>query len=205
MRRYQTELDPDARILPDTSPPEWTTDTLKIFLHRLNAPTNVVLETTLIEAQERLRSGDLSGAAGLLDDIEAALDAGGSLERPTLWARQAILDLIAEQDRAVLRADVDGYLKTLDPGYAGRVGSEVKEALQAPYTAYQQEVVRLSVNDDGLRAQGTVLLHNQLAGGMPPEQGTLYSLTFVTRDGHWLVGEREPVRPTLSLPPPRAN
>jgi hypothetical protein len=205
MRRYQTDLDADARILPDTSPPEWTTDTLKIFLHRLNAPTNVVFETTLIEAQERLRNGDLSGAAGLLDDIEAALDAGGSLDRPTLWARQAILDLIAEQDRAVLRADVDGYLNTLDPDYARRVGAEVKEALQAPYTAYWQEVVRLSVSDDGLRAQGTVLLHSQIAEGTPPEQGTLYSLTFVTRNGHWLVGEREPVRPTLSLPPPRAD
>jgi hypothetical protein len=205
MRRYQTDLDPDARILPDTSPPEWTTDTLKIFLHRLNAPTNVVLEATLIEAQERLSSGDLSGAAGLLDDIEAALDAGGSLDRPTLRARQAILDLVAEQDRAVLRADVNGYLNTLDPDYARRVGAEVKEALQAPYTAYRQEMVRLCVNDDGLRARGTVLLHSQLADGVPPEQGRLYSLTFVARNGHWLVGEREPVRPTLSPPPPRAN
>jgi hypothetical protein len=205
MRRYQTELDPDARILPDTSPSEWTTDTLKIFLHRLNAPTNVVLETTFIEAQERLSSGELNGAAGLLDDIEAALDAGSSLDRPTLRARQAILDLIAEQDRAVLRADVDGYRDTLDPDYARRVGAEVKEALQAPYTAYRQEMVRLSVTDDGLRARGTVLVHSQLADGVPPEQGTLYALTFVTRNSHWLMGGREPLKPTLSLPPPRAN
>ena len=140
-----------------------------------------------------------------MDDIEAALDAGGSLDRPTLRARQAILDLVAEQDRAVLRADVDGYLDTLDPDYARRVGAEVMGALQAPYTAYRQEMVRLSVNDDGLRAQGAVLLHSQLAEGMPPEQGMLYSLTFVTRNGQWFVGEREPVRPTLSLPPARAN
>jgi hypothetical protein len=165
----------------------------------------VVLETTFIEAQERLSSGELNGAAGLLDDIEAALDAGSSLDRPTLRARQAILDLIAEQDRAVLRADVDGYRDTLDPDYARRVGAEVKEALQAPYTAYRQEMVRLSVTDDGLRARGTVLVHSQLADGVPPEQGTLYALTFVTRNSHWLVGGREPLKPTLSLPPPRAN
>jgi hypothetical protein len=205
MRRYQTDLDPDARILPNTSPPEWTTDTLKIFLHRLSAPTNVVFETTLIEAQERLSNGDLSGAAGLLDDIEAALDAGGALDQPTLRARQAILDLVAEQDRAVLHADVSGYLNTLEPDYARRVAAEVKEALQAPYTAYRQEIVRLSVTDDGLHGKGTVLVHSRLAEGVPPEQGVLYSLTLVTRDGRWLVGGREPLRLKLALPPPRAN
>ena len=114
-------------------------------------------------------------------------------------------DLVAEQDRTVLRADVNGYLDTLEPGYARRVGAEVKEALQAPYTAYRQEMVRLSVNDDGLHAQGIVLVHSQLAEGVPTDQGTLYALTFVTRNGRWLVGGREPLRPVLSLPPPRAN
>ncbi len=205
MRRYQTDLDPDARILPDTSPPEWTTDTLKIFLHRLNAPTNVVIETALIEAQERLSRGELDGAAGLLDDVEAALDAGGSFESPALQARQAILDLVAEQDRAVLCADVDAYYNTLDPDYARRAGAEVEEALQAPYTFYRQEMVRLAVSDDGVSAQGTVLVHSQLADGVARDQGTLYALRFAKRSNRWLVAGREPVRPTLSLPPPRAN
>jgi hypothetical protein len=205
MRRYQTDLDPDARILPGTSPPEWMSDTLKIFLHRIDEPANVVIETALIEAQQRLNSGDLSGAAGLLDDIEATLDAGGSFDGPSLQARQAILAVIAEQDRAVLLADADTYRRTLDPNYAQLLGREVEGALQAPYTAYRQEMVRLTIADDGLRAHGTVLVHSQLADGMPSDQGRLYALRFIARNGRWLVSGREPLRPSLSLPPPRAN
>ena len=80
MRRYETDLDPDARYLPPKPPPEWTSDTLKIFWRRVNAPVNIVLETALIAVQERLYGGDLAGAEALLDDIEAALDAGGELD-----------------------------------------------------------------------------------------------------------------------------
>jgi hypothetical protein len=75
MRRYETEMDPDARILPSSAPSEWTTDTLEIFMQRLHEPANVVLETALISAQERLHGGDPAGAAQRLDDVEAALDA----------------------------------------------------------------------------------------------------------------------------------
>ena len=39
------DVDPDARLLPSTAPPEWTSDTLKVFLGRVGAPVNVVLET----------------------------------------------------------------------------------------------------------------------------------------------------------------
>ncbi|MGD8465717.1 MAG: hypothetical protein PVI09_17790, partial [Anaerolineae bacterium] len=81
MRRYETEMDPDARILPGDPPPDWDTETLTAFLHRAGAPVNIVLETALIAAQERMLGGDLADATALLDDVEAALDAGGSLER----------------------------------------------------------------------------------------------------------------------------
>ncbi|MBN1660916.1 MAG: hypothetical protein JXA93_21145, partial [Anaerolineae bacterium] len=53
MRRYQTELDPDARTLPSV-PTSWSTDTLGVFLTRTGAPHNVVIETALIAAQERM-------------------------------------------------------------------------------------------------------------------------------------------------------
>ena len=202
MRRYETELDPDARILPPKPPPEWTTDTLKIFLRRLDTPVNVALETALIEVQDRLYGGDLPGAERLLDDVEAALDAGGMLERPALQARQAILDLIREQDRAVLRSDPAAYRRTLDP--ASRLGGD--EALDSwlllPMTAYHQELVRLEVAGDGQSAEGVVLVHAQVAGGDFAEDGRLFSASFMKEGDRWLMGEREFTQPALPLPPP---
>ncbi len=61
MRRYQTELDANARILPD-APTDWTSNTLSIFTRRMVAPVNVVFETALIAAQERADRGDMAGA-----------------------------------------------------------------------------------------------------------------------------------------------
>ena len=211
MRRYETELDPDARLLPSGPPPEWTNDTLKVFVHRAGAPVNVVLETAFIAAQERLHGDDPDGAEALLKDVEAALDAGGTLTRPSLQARQAILDLAAVQDRAVLRADATAYRETLDPAYALSLGSEVEAALQMPFTAYRQEIVRLDVADDGLSAKGVVLLHVQVAdGAVGPgaydeafaQDGRLFAVTFTKVGGQWLMSRREPTEPVLSLPLP---
>ncbi len=201
MRRYETELDPDARFLPPSAPPDWTTDTLQIFLGRAEAPLNIVLETALIAAQERLYSGNPEGAEALLDDVEAALDAGGVLERPSLQARQAILDLVAAQDRAILRADASAYRQTLDPAYALALDSAVEEALQMPFTAYRQEIVRLDTADDGLGAHGAVLLHAQVAGSVFADDGQLFAVTFTKAGGNWLMSNREPLEPVLALPP----
>jgi hypothetical protein len=202
MRRYETELDPDARILPSNAPPEWASDTLKIFTGHPDAPANVVLETALIADQERLVGGDLDGAAALLDDVEAALDAGGALNRPSLQARQAILTLLAAQDRAVLRTDVAGYLDTLEPLYAGAVEATVEETLQIPFTAYHQEVERLEVADDGLSAQGVVLIQAQVAEGAFAGDGWLFAVRFTSTTGGWRMSSREPTEPVLALPPP---
>ncbi len=216
MRRYETELDPDARILPPNPPPEWTTDTLRIFLHRLEAPVNVVLETSLIAAQERLHSGDLAGAATLLDDVEAALDAGAGsepLNPPSLAARQAILSLVATQDRAVLRADALTYSSTLAPASALAAGRAVEETLHPPFASYRQEVVRLDVANDGFSAQGVVLLHAELAektigaseaspDGQPfAGDGQLFAVAFIKTAGRWRMSGREPVEATVPLPP----
>jgi hypothetical protein len=203
MRRYETELDPDARVLPSNAPPQWTSDTLKIFLGHPNAPLNVVLETALIAIQDRMANGDLEGAAALLDDVEAALDAGGILNRPSLQARRAILDLLAAQDRAVLRADVDAYLDTLEPAYAARVAASVAETLQMPFTAYQREVVRLEVADDGLSAQGVVLVRDQVADGgvRAADNGRLFAVTFSKAADGWRMSGQEPTAPVLALPP----
>ena len=202
MRRYETELDPDARVLPGTAPPEWTSDTLKIFLGPIEEAVNVVLETALIAAQERLYGGDPEGAAALLDDVEAALDAGGLLTRPSLQARQAILDLVAAQDRAVLRADANAYRATLDPAFAQSLGSDLDVDLQMPFTAYRQEVVRLDLAQDELRAEGLVQLHVELADGESPSNGRLFALSFVRVTDGWLVTGRGPAEPDLLLAPP---
>jgi hypothetical protein len=214
MRRYETELDPDARLLPSKPPPQWTTDTLEVFLHRRGEPVNVVLETALIAAQDRLWDGNLEGAASLLDDVEAALGAGGELDRPSLQSRQAILELVAEQDRAILRADGDAYLATLEAAYAQDVA--VEDLLQLPFTAFQQEVVRLDVAADGLSAEGIVLVHAQvlilppaalrLQGGtregVYSDDGQLFAVKFVKAGTRWGMSNRTPTRADLSLPPP---
>jgi hypothetical protein len=205
IRRYETELDPDARLLPSTAPPEWTSDTLKVFLGRAGAPVNVVLETALIASQERVQKGDRAGAASLLDDVEAALDAGGRLASPSLRARRAILEMVAAQDRSILRADARAYRDTLDP--SSGLGREivVAEVLHPPFTAYEQEVVRLDVADDGLSAQGVVLLHAQVAEDEFPDDGRLFGLTFIKVGGRWLLSSREPLEPHLALPPAGAD
>jgi len=201
MRRYEAALDPDARILPDKPPPEWTDNEFKIYWQRRDAPVNLALETALIAAQERLHSGDLAGAAALLDDVEASLDGGGSLDRPSLAAREALVELLAAQDRAVLRADARAYRDTLAPAWALALGRTLTETLSLPFVAYRQELVRLDLSDDGLHARGMVVVHARLADGESPEDGHLFVVTFIRIGDRWLMQGRAPVEPALDLPP----
>ncbi len=200
MRRYETLMDPDARILPNQSPTDWTSDTLKIFLHQEQAPANVVLETALIAAQTHLRNGDLDRASSLLEDVEASLDAGGPLVRPSLEARLQILELVESQDRAVLRADMEAYLETWDRTH--EPSSTLVGMLQLPFTAYWQEVVRLDVAADGQSAQGVIAAHAEVDGSEYAEDGRLVAVTFVLQGGVWSMASREPMEPSLGFPPP---
>ncbi len=197
MRRYQTELDPDARILPSSPPPEWMSDTLEIFIGRVNEPRNIILETALIAVQERLYGGDPAGAAALLDDVEAALDAGGEPVRPSLRARAEILEMLAAQDRAILRADTAAYEATLDRAFTGQ-----RERLAPPFTAHWQEVVRLDLDEDGRRAEGVLLLHAQTADGSWTGDGQLFAVAFRRADDGWRMVQRAAMQPRLALPPP---
>ena len=205
MRRYETELDPDARILPATAPPEWMSDTLGIFLNRVDAPVNLVLETALIAAQERTYDGDLDGARALLDDVEAALDAGGELTRPSLVARREILDALATQARAVLRADAGVYRDSLDPASDLAQAEAIAERISPPFLAYRQELVRLDLSDDGRRARGVVLVHADVVDEGFDGDGRLFAVEFVQVGGRWLMSRREPTQPDLFPPPARAD
>jgi hypothetical protein len=205
MRRYETELDPDARLLPSTTPPEWMSDTLKVFLKRADAPVNLVVETALIAAQERAHGGDLGGAEALLDDVEAALDEDGALTRPALLGRLQILEALALQDRAVLRADAGAYRDTLDPASDLARSSAVAERLSPAFRSYRQEPVRLDLSDDGLRAHGVVLIHADLVDGDLAEDGQLFAVEFIQAGGRWLMSRREPTQPDLFPPPARAD
>ena len=203
MRRYETEMDPDARTLPPGPPPEWTSDTYKIFATRAGAPLNVVLETALIAAQERLHGGDLDGARLLLDDIEAALDAGGEPGPPSLEARREIMALLAAQDRAILRADAGAYRDTLIAGSGLATEAAVRKALRPPYTDYRQEVVRLDLSAGGDHAEGMVLLHTRLAAGASSgavADGDLFRVILARTSGGWRLVDREQVEVTLALP-----
>jgi hypothetical protein len=205
MRRYETEFDPDARLLPSTSPPEWMSDTLKVFLKRADEPVNLILETALIAAQERTYDGDLGGAQALLDDVEAALDAGGALTRPSLVARREILEALAAQDRAVLRADTDSYIDTLEPEADLAQVEAITERISPPFRSYRQEIVRLDLSDDGLLARGVVLIHADLAEGDLAEDGQLFAVELIRSGGRWLMSRREPTQPDLFPPPARAD
>lgn len=200
MRRYETELDPDARLLPSDPPPEWMSDTLKVFLDRSGAPVNVVLETALITVQERLYGGDLEGATELLLDVEAALDAGGMLESPALQGRQAIVEMVNQQDRAILRADAGAFDETVTPGYTQ--SGTMPDLLQQPLTAFQQEIVRLDLAANGLVAQAVVLVHAELLDGASEYDGRLYAVAFENLDGRWRMTSRADLEPVLAPPPP---
>jgi hypothetical protein len=153
----------------------------------------------LIAIQERMLRGDTAGASALLDDVEAALDAGGALERPSLLDRKAIVDLLALQDRAILTAQADRYQASLDPAYAAR--GDHQNLLLQPWLKWQQEVVRLDLSDDGLTAHGVVLLHAGLADGAYTGDGSLFAVTFRQRDGQWLQTGREPLALVAEMPP----
>ncbi|MBN1136849.1 MAG: hypothetical protein JXM73_09695, partial [Anaerolineae bacterium] len=204
MRRYQTELDPDARILPGV-PTNWTSSTLSIFTRRIVEPVNVVFETTLIAAQEQADQGDMVGANALLDDIEAGLEAKGEMIRPSLQARQAICDLLAAQDRAILRADFHAYQATLAP--AGALGLEIRavEEFRLPLTSYWQEIVRLEIADDGQSATGVVLVHGRTLDGELASDGQLFAIKLVKAGDRWLLSNREPTQPEFVMPPRSAQ
>jgi hypothetical protein len=209
MRRYQTELDPDARILP-FSPTEWTSDTYKVFTTRVDGAVNLVLETELIAAQERLHAGDVAGARRLLDDIEAALDAGGALEAPSLQARRKVVDLIAAQDRAVLVADRGAYQHTLASGFGLAGDAAVRAVLAPPFALYFEDLVRLDLTDDNRHAEAMVRLQTKLverapSGGHVPQNGQLFRLVLDRTPDGWRVVSREPAGITLVLPDLRAD
>ncbi len=225
IRRYEAVDDPNARILPDKSPPEWTSDTLKIFLNHPSAATNVVLETALVAAESRIQtvvSATLTGtlpvglaqggapqsdsaeenlaqARAILNDVEASLAAGGSILRPSLEARQAIFELVAEQDRAVLVADEPAYLRTFERGAAP---ANPESLLRQPFTQYQQELAALDISADGRSATGVVVVHGRLANEGFADEGGLYAVTFVRHEGLWLMTRRVRTETTLQLPPP---
>lgn len=205
MRRYETELDPDARLLPSSAPPAWTSDTLKVFLGRVEEPVNIVLETALIAAQARVQRGELEGAAALLDDVEAVLDAGGALVRPSLRLREAILEMVAEQDRSILRADAKAYHATLHHASELSLDAAVEDTLRPPFTSYQQELVRLDLAEDGRSAEGVVLLHAHVADGEFPDDGRLFAVNLIKVGSQWLITSRKLVERDLFLPPIAAD
>lgn len=207
MRRYETELDPDARILPDKSPPDWTPDMFRIFLQRKQASRNLLLETALIAAEQRLNGDDPSGAGfsgqglsdafALLDEVEASLDARPASLPPSLQARQSILDLLAAQDRAVLLADAPAYLSAFG---VESVPADVQAFLQLPFTSYGQELVRLDLSGDGQAAQALVLLHARTADGPYADDNRLFVVDLVKSRSRWLITGRAPAEPDLSPP-----
>lgn len=72
MRQYETNRDPDARILPGVRPSDWTTSELRSFLAPNSDPANIALEEKLIAAGRALQTGDLTTASQLLDEVAAA-------------------------------------------------------------------------------------------------------------------------------------
>jgi len=201
MRLYQTELDPPARTLPAHIPPNWDQDLLQAFLHRAQEPVNRLLETALISAHRAIRAGDHERATQLMDEIETSLQADGQVIGSELVRRQGILDLLEEQDRAVLRADARAFQATLDPSLRLEAGTQfVTELQEVAYIHYDQEPVTLSLDLE--QAQVLVQLHATALNGPPPDNGRLFVLTFIRHGETWLMTSRQPVQPTVPNPPP---
>ena len=76
----------------------------------------------------------------------------------------------------------------------------MQEMLQPPFTAYEQELVRLDLSDSGLRAEGVVLIHAQVADGEFPDDEHLFAVTFVRVGGRWLMSSREPTELAPTFP-----
>jgi hypothetical protein len=200
MRLYQTELDPPARTLPPDVPPNWDQDLLQAFLHRAQDPVNRLLETALISAHRAIRAGDHERARLLMDEMEASVEAGGQVIGSELGRRQEILDLLEEQDRAVLRADARAFRNTLDPSLRLDLGTQVEAQLQAyAYIHYDQEPVTLSLDQE--QAQALVQLHATAWNLLHPDDGKLFVLTFLRHGDGWLMTSRQPYQPTVPLPP----
>ena len=144
MRRYETAMDPDARILPDQSPTDWTSGTLKIFLRQKQAPANIVLETALIAAQERLKGGDPDGAGF------TPRRCGG-----LTGCRRRAGPAVAGSPPGDPGSDRGSGSGATPCGQRRRTWTTwettytppatLTETLQLPFTAYRQEVVRLDV------------------------------------------------------------
>ncbi len=78
MRRYESTLDPDARILPPQPPSQWGPTLIRIFSAPASGATNVAIEQTFVQAGQALWSGDLTTCARLLDQLDGQIPAGGS-------------------------------------------------------------------------------------------------------------------------------
>ena len=120
-------------------------------------------------------------------------------------ARRQILEVLAAQDRAVLRADANGYRDSLVPTSDLARAEAIAERISPPFRAYQQELVRLDLSDDALLARGVVLIHAGVVDGDFAEDGRLFAVEFVQIGGHWLMSAREPTQPDLFPPPARAD
>lgn len=78
MRRYQQQLDPSAYFMT-----AWLVDRREMqergivadYVRRPTAAENILLEEMLVDAHQRLISGDYSGTELALGNISAALDA----------------------------------------------------------------------------------------------------------------------------------
>lgn len=71
MRRYETTLDSDARLLPGVLPADWGPTLIHLFSHP--APANVRIEQDFVRAGRALWSHDLPTCTRLLDTITARL------------------------------------------------------------------------------------------------------------------------------------
>ena len=133
--------------------------------------------------------------------MEAELDAKGELTRPSLQARQAICDLLADQDRAILRADPRAYRATLAPADALTLEVQASAAFRLPLTSYRQEIVRLDLAGDGQSATGVALVHGRTVDGGFPGDLRLFAVEFVKIGDRWLLSRREPTNPVFVMPP----
>lgn len=189
MRRYETERDPAARLLPPDPAEGWPSDILAQFLTQAITPTNVLQELMLIAGHQALH-GDLDRSTELLDAVERSLDTGhleGALSAD-YSAAQELFDGLARARRLGRPED---YAAHLTPG---AVDESPPPAL---YSRYRMTLQQLAF--DGDVGRGLVRINSQPVGG--DLDWRLYAFELVRENGRWLLGRLTPAHVILAGPP----
>lgn len=185
MRRYQTERDPPARIIPP--PPEtWDAPTAADFLNSATGREAIILETMLGATLPAIQHGRIERATELLDAVEQALDTG-ALQTAAARDYAALVDATASIARALRLGDPDLLRATpIDPAILHLLPFTPRDLL------YDLHMIPMRIEIDGDHATALIHITGDALNGRTLEQ-TPFHAEFARNGTTWhLTALREP-------------